>query len=132
MPNGHDYSKEYGPHKYDDDIHHTSDCKNGCGCYMGPAMSGGPAGVDTFGECPKNPKNGRLIGGNADQDVVIERRIRKLESEAYHATQRAEELEKINGEEKIQLHRDLEEATKEIKRLKDVLKEIRLTAIAGQ
>lgn len=132
MPNGHDYNKEYGSHKYSDDIHHTSDCKYGCGCWMGPAMSGGPAGVSPFGDCPKNPINGKLLGGNADQDVVIERRIRKLESEAYHATQRADELEKINGEEKIQLHRDLEKATKEIKRLKDVLKEIRLTAIAGQ
>jgi hypothetical protein len=30
----------------------TSDCSNGCGCWMGPARSGGPDGVDPFGPCP--------------------------------------------------------------------------------
>lgn len=31
----------------------TSDCSNGCGCWMGRHRSGGPDGVDPFGECPK-------------------------------------------------------------------------------
>jgi hypothetical protein len=131
MPNGHDYSKEYGPHKYDDDIHHTSDCKFKCGCWMGPARSGGPAGVDPFGECPGNPKDGELVGGSADQDIVIERRIKRLETSAYTAEERAKELEEINSKKKIQLHRDLKEAEKEIAGLKKTLVEISEKAIAA-
>lgn len=110
MPNGHDYSKEYGPHKFDEDIHHTSDCKNKCGCWMGPARSGGPTGVDPFGECPKNPKDGKLIGGNADQDVVIERRIMKLESRAYKAEERLKSVKPS----KIKLAEDFAAARKEL------------------
>lgn len=30
----------------------TSDCANGCGCWMGSSRSGGPDGVDPFGKCP--------------------------------------------------------------------------------
>ncbi len=131
MPNGHDYNKEYGTHQYDDDVHHTSDCKHKCGCWMGPARSGGPAGVDPFGECPKNPKDGKLLGGNADQDVVIERRIRRLETKAYGAEQRAETLEKINGKKKIELYHDLEAAKEEIERLKKILTEISEKALSG-
>lgn len=33
----------------------TSNCTHGCGCWMGPYRSGGPDGVDPFGECPKAP-----------------------------------------------------------------------------
>lgn len=33
----------------------TSDCANGCGCWAGSSRSGGPAGVDPFGECPNAP-----------------------------------------------------------------------------
>lgn len=35
----------------------TSDCTNGCGCWMGSARSGGPNGVDPFGPCPQAPPN---------------------------------------------------------------------------
>lgn len=45
---------KFGPHQYADHDG-TSDCAHGCGCWMGPARSGGPDGVDPFGECPKNP-----------------------------------------------------------------------------
>lgn len=31
---------------------YTSDCSNGCGCWAGPSRSGGPDGIDPFGECP--------------------------------------------------------------------------------
>ena len=44
--------KVYGSHKYEEDG--TSDCAYGCGCWMGPARSGGP--IDPFGPCPCNPK----------------------------------------------------------------------------
>ena len=33
----------------------TSDCKYGCGCWMGQSSSGGPEGIDPFGSCPKAP-----------------------------------------------------------------------------
>lgn len=39
-------SKKFGPHKYID-CDGTSDCEYGCGCWMGPARSGGP--VDPWG-----------------------------------------------------------------------------------
>ena len=32
----------------------TSDCRY-CGCWMGGSRSGGPKGVDPFGDCPGNP-----------------------------------------------------------------------------
>ena len=37
----------------------TSDCKFGCGCFMGESSSGGP--VDPFGSCPKNPYNNNVM-----------------------------------------------------------------------
>lgn len=39
-------------HRYAD-YDGTSDCANGCGCWAGPFRSGGPAGVDPLGACPK-------------------------------------------------------------------------------
>jgi hypothetical protein len=48
------HASSNGPHDFDSDG--TSDCKKGCGCWMGPARSGGP--VDPFGPCPRNPKEG--------------------------------------------------------------------------
>jgi hypothetical protein len=42
-------------HKYDSDGTFTVDCAYGCGCWMGPSRSGGPDGLDPFGECPKAP-----------------------------------------------------------------------------
>ena len=83
MPNGHG-PKEYGGHKY---ANHdgTSDCEHGCGCWMGPARSGGPTGLDPFGTCPNNPTDGKLLGGNADYDCVVTERIRNLSSRLYQA-----------------------------------------------
>lgn len=49
-----------GTHDYpgvkDGQLHFTSDCANGCGCWMGGSRSGGPEGVDAFGKCPKENK----------------------------------------------------------------------------
>ena len=83
MPNGHD-TKKYGGHDFGNQGG-TSDCKHGCGCWMGPSRSGGPTGLDPFGKCPKNPKDGKLLGGNADYDYVVTERIQNLESELYKA-----------------------------------------------
>lgn len=120
MPNGYDYRKEYGPHDYGDDPHRTVNCKHRCGCAMGPSTSDGPIGVDPFGECPGNPKDGKLLGGNADQRVVVTRRIRALERRAMEAEARAEELEEIDKSKKAELFREnkqLEGQLKEIQRL---------------
>ncbi len=86
MANGHG-PKEYGPHEYADHGG-TSDCKHGCGCWMGPTRSGGPTGLDPFGTCPGNPKDGKLLGGSADYDEVVSRRIDRLRTELYAAEQR--------------------------------------------
>ena len=83
MQNGHG-DKEYGGHAYADH-NGTSDCQRGCGCWMGPARSGGPTGLDPFGACPQNPADGKLLGGKADYDHVVTERIRNLESRLYAA-----------------------------------------------
>lgn len=83
MPNGHG-PKEYGKHEYAEHDG-TSDCKHGCGCWMGPSRSGGPVGLDPFGKCPKNPEDGMLLGGIQDYEHVVTERIRDLESRLYKA-----------------------------------------------
>jgi hypothetical protein len=48
----------FGPHFYPGiATDSTSDCKYGCGCWMGSFRSDGPEGIDPFGLCPKNPIN---------------------------------------------------------------------------
>lgn len=84
MLDGHE-EKEYGEHKYDDNHDRTSDCKYGCGCWMGPCRSGGPAGLDPRGDCPNNPKDGVLLGGHSDYNLVVEARINNLERQLYKA-----------------------------------------------
>lgn len=48
-----------GGHQYPgctvDNFCFTSNCDYGCGCWMGQSRSGGPEGIDPFGECPGNP-----------------------------------------------------------------------------
>ena len=93
MPNGLNLDIEYGEHKYDDSLHHTSDCHHGCGCSMGPSNSGGPLGLDPFGECPGNPKSGTLLPGDDDYKTVVERRIKKLKERADQAESMLEQVE---------------------------------------
>lgn len=47
-----------GPSGHIYDEHGTSDCANGCGCWAGPARSGGPDGIDPLGACPKAATGG--------------------------------------------------------------------------
>ena len=37
----------------------TSDCSYKCGAWAGPSRSGGPEGIDPFGECPKHPNRNK-------------------------------------------------------------------------
>src|SRR3989338_557384 len=108
MPNGHDYSKEYGEHDYPGAPHHTSDCKHHCHCWAGPSNSGGPVGLDTFGECPGNPKDGKLVGGNADYEIVVHRRIDKLQARAHAAEEKARHMSKAAGTPRVKLERQLQ------------------------
>jgi len=59
MPDGRSHKSydDYGPHDYGEGGR-TSDCKYGCGCWMGPVRSDGPPGIDPFGHCPDNPIDG--------------------------------------------------------------------------
>lgn len=63
----------------------TSDCAWGCGCWMGPFNSGGPEGVDPFGECPKAPAPPPAVDPIAAAEArgaAAEReRVRKLAEE---------------------------------------------------
>lgn len=84
MSSGYDTSKKYGKHKYDE--RGQDNCQYGCGCWMGSDRSDSHVpGVDPFGECPKNPADGKLLGGNADFELVVNRRIYNLESALYQA-----------------------------------------------
>jgi len=119
MPNGHGH-KEYGKHKY---ANHggTSNCEYGCGCWMGPARSGGPVGLDPFGACPNNPEDGKLLGGNADYDYVVTERIRDLTTRLYLAEDR---LKRMNPS-KVRLSEELEATKSELTRKNRLLAEIR-------
>ena len=49
------HSRNCGGHSYPYLGDGTSDCEY-CQCWMGPCRSGGPEGLDPFGNCPGNPK----------------------------------------------------------------------------
>ena len=119
MPNGHG-PKEYGGHQYADHDG-TSDCKHDCGCWMGPARSGGPTGLDPSGKCPKNPKDKKLLGGNADYDYVVTERIQNLESRLYSAEERLKAVEPS----KAKLADELESARAELSEKDRILAELR-------
>lgn len=84
MPNGHDHNKEYGSHRYDRGD--MGDCI--CGCRMGGFSSSGPIGLDPFGACPSNPKDGKLLGGSNDYELVVNQRIEQLARRAHQAETR--------------------------------------------
>jgi len=126
MPNGHEH-KEYGGHDYPNQDG-TSDCKYGCGCWMGPARSGGPTGLDPFGDCPKNPADGKLLGGHGDYDYVVTERIESLESRVAHAENR---LKKVSPK-KSQLADELVQAKLELFKKDQVLTQLRHILGQGQ
>lgn len=117
MPNGHG-PKEYGGHKYDEVG--SSDCHHGCGCSMAPASSSGPMGLDPFGICPKNPKDGLLLGGNADYEYVVNSRIdslkSRLSSAEYHLSLVSPGEEKL-GEELAKTKRELAEIKEKMRQI---------------
>jgi len=123
MPNGHDYSKEYGPHKYSHEG--TSDCEHKCGCWMGPSRSDGPIGLDPFGECPNNPKDGKRLGDKTDHEIVVTRRIRKLESRAYDGEQAIARLEKIKKTPKAKLLEQIESLKEKLCKTNNFLENLR-------
>jgi len=55
---------------------------------MGRFTSSGPTGLDPFGSCPQNPKDGKLLGGNVDYDHVVTERIQSLSSRLNRAENR--------------------------------------------
>lgn len=123
MPNGHDYGKEYGRHSYREEG--TSDCKYGCGCWAGDANSGGPVGLDPLsGECPNNPKDGKRIGGTADYEIVVTRRIRALEGRMYVGEQAQEKLGRIKNTPKGKLAQEVEDLRKKLAEDKKFFEEL--------
>lgn len=82
MPNGREHYKyeDFGPHIYS---RHdgTSNCKHNCGCWIGPCRSGGPAGVDPFGKCPRISLNNKGLSQNQIMDDFINARIEFLENQ---------------------------------------------------
>ncbi len=117
MPNGHNLSKEYGEHDYGK-CEGTCDCIYGCGCWMGSARSGGPLGLDPFGECPGNPKDNKKLPGKDDYEIVVTHRIQGLEHNLYQARQELEILKKIKKTPKAKMAEKLAAMTKERDELK--------------
>ncbi len=113
MPNGYNYDEErHGPHDYGEFTTGLHDCKYGCGCHMASSTSGGPAGLDPFGECPGNPIAGRSLGNlAANTDFVITRRVRGIEARMN----KAEDIVKRMRSPKKQLAADNEALKSEIR-----------------
>ena len=110
MPNGRSHKgyDDYGPHEYADHDG-TSDCKHGCGCWAGPARSGGPTGISPFGHCPNNPFDGQKQSGNDDYEDCVNGRIQKLESELYEAKQSVKLVEQARKGTKVDLAKNLDQ-----------------------
>jgi hypothetical protein len=111
MPNGAEH-KEFGGHHYPAAPDATSDCSHGCGCWAGPARSGGPPGLDPFGKCPNNPVDGVRREGKDDYAQVVNDRIRDLESRLYRAEHKLKQVEP----DKLELAERLEKAEAELRR----------------
>ena len=124
MPNGYDYSRKYGPHEYSNSDG-TGDCD--CGCWMGDSRSHGPIGVDPFGECPANPKDGHLVGGSADHEIVVERRIRKLTSVLSNAEKRAKDAEEVAEKGAAIMQKERDSANEKLRSLVWTLKNLHET-----
>ena len=125
MPNGRNHKSydDYGPHEYADHDG-TSDCQHGCGCWVGPARSGGPTGISPFGHCPNNPLDNQKQSGNNDYEDCVNGRIQKLESELHKAKQFVRLVEQARKRTKIDLIKRLEQAENRVANLKDILKAI--------
>jgi len=70
--------REYGGHQFNE----SGVCD--CNCWLNKHGSGGPPGLDPKGECPKNPKNGKIISFRVDLENVARRRIEKLNSQIHN------------------------------------------------
>ncbi len=114
-----DNKKEYGGHKYEN-YPGTSECQNGCGCRMSGFQSWGPLGIDPFGKCPGNPKDGKPLGGNQDYEYVVDQRIDNLESE-LRETKR--QLEAVNPDKAI-LAKELSLAKEKLHEREKALRQI--------
>ena len=122
MPNGHG-PKEYGKHKYADHGG-TSDCEHKCGCWMGPARSGGPVGLDPFGICPANPVDGKFLGGNQDYEHVVTERICNMQTRLSVAENKLKSVEpsKVELAEKLaSTEARLREAERVLEKVRDCL-----------
>ncbi|MFA6227215.1 MAG: hypothetical protein WC631_01940 [Candidatus Paceibacterota bacterium] len=117
MPNGHG-DKKYGPHKYADHGG-TSDCEHKCGCWMGPSRSGGPVGINPFGQCPGNPLDGQKLGGKEDYELVVDQRIADLEQRVWKAE---EALKKVRPSKK-KIVDELEQAKKKLAEAKELIED---------
>ena len=125
MPNGHDPNKKYGTHLYPAGPHATSDCKYNCGCWAGPSRSGSKTpGIDPFGECPGNPADGKTLGGTADAEIIINRRISDLQGRAH----KAEDELKRTSPAKKRLAARIEELNTQVDDLRGRLRTIRKAA----
>jgi hypothetical protein len=89
-----------GPHKYPGvsakgEFMFTSDCANGCGCWMGGYRSGGPDGVNPFGECPKAPLT---EPPQPDELTLACMSIDTLKAQVSNLEIEKAQLTKVNGE----------------------------------
>jgi len=108
----------YGKHKYSDPVNGRSDCKYGCGCWVGSFSSDGPLGVDIFGLCPNNPMDGEPLRPNIDYEDVVKQRIKGLEKALSQTKIRAAKAEaRLKGPRK-QLIKRLEKVEAQLTELR--------------
>lgn len=119
MPNGYSHRK-YGKHSYPSEDG-TSDCVYGCGCWMGPARSDGPLGIDPQGLCPNHPLDKGSLRPKIDYEDLVNQRIRTLESEGSNQRDRATKAEaRLKGARKL-LIEQLEESQACVQRYRNKL-----------
>jgi hypothetical protein len=123
MPKQKETKKEYGRHQYSDDG--SPDCMLGCGCWIRTPHSGGPAGLDPFGKCPRNPVNGMFLSENADHvydrdyGYILNERIQEL------AARLKEAEEKLKQAAPSKVIKELEAVKKQLAEKNQLLAEVR-------
>jgi predicted nucleic acid-binding Zn-ribbon protein len=102
---------------------------------MESTHSGGPIGLDPFGECPNNPTDEKQSGKGVDHEIVVERRMIKyqhvistLQAENTELKKKLKDVEPSKEElasTNNTLKSVLEETRRDFTKIEETLKKIR-------
>ena len=124
MPNGREHRKykDFGLHEYASAG--TSNCAHGCGCWAGPARSGGPVGVDPFGLCPNHHLDELKQTEKENYEDLVEGRIRDLEAQLFNALKAVTTVAEAGRSTKVGLIKQLEEEKERVAKLEASFKNL--------